>query len=132
MLRQLRGKPVLIDFWGIGCGPCVASLPGVQRAAEQFAPKGAVIIGLHAAQTSLAELKPLAQKHRLTYPLAIDAPDPQNLSFGKTFSQYTVQGIPAVAVIDRGGKVAYLGHSLSEAIGTLASLLAAPSTQKRA
>ena len=36
---QLHGRVLLIDFWGIGCGPCVASLPGVQRAADEFRPK---------------------------------------------------------------------------------------------
>jgi beta-lactamase regulating signal transducer with metallopeptidase domain/thiol-disulfide isomerase/thioredoxin/protocatechuate 3,4-dioxygenase beta subunit len=123
-MAQLRGKVVLIDFWGIGCGPCVAALPGVQRAAEQLAAKGVVVIGLHAAGSTPAELRKFAQEHHLTYPLAIDAPDGQNLSFGKTFREYTVVGIPSVAVIDRSGRVAYLGHSLGEAVGSLSPLLA--------
>lgn len=123
-LAQLRGKVVLIDFWGIGCGPCVAALPGVQRAAEQFSGRGVVVIGLHPGGTSTAELRKFAQQHHLTYPLAIDAPDGKNLSFGKTFREYTVVGIPSVAVIDRSGKVAYLGHSLDEAMVSLGPLLA--------
>jgi peroxiredoxin len=129
-MRQLRGKVVLIDFWGIGCGPCVASLPGVQRAADQFKSKGVVVIGLHDSGAMPAKLREFAKQHKLTYPLAIDAPDGQNLSFGKTFRQYTVQGIPAVAVIDRQGIVAYLGHSLAEAVGTLGPLLG-PATRPR-
>src|SRR5207245_843705 len=67
-LEQLRGKVVLIDFWGMGCGPCVAVLPGVQRTADQFAPKG-------------------------------------------------------VVVIDREGKLAFLGSSLAEAVGCLGGLV---------
>ena len=102
----------------------MASLPGVQRAADQLAAKGVVVIGLHAAGTSAAELRKFAQQHHLTYPLAIDTPDRQNLSFGKTFREYTVVGIPSVAVIDRRGRVAYLGHFLDDAIGHLSSLLA--------
>ncbi len=128
-MAQLRGKVVLIDFWGIGCGPCVAALPGVQRAADQLAAKGVIVIGLHAAGSSPAELGKFAREHHLTYPLAIDAPDGQNLSFGKTFREYTVVGIPSVAVIDRSGRVAYLGHSLDEAIGSLSPLLARASRE---
>jgi peroxiredoxin len=129
-MQQLRGKVVLIDFWGIGCGPCVASLPGVQRAADQFKSKGVVVIGLHNSGATPAKLREFAKQHKLTYPLAIDGPDTRKLSFGKTFRQYTVQGIPAVAVIDRHGKVAYLGHSLEEAVGTLGPLLG-PSPRPR-
>lgn len=123
-LAELRGKVVLIDFWGIGCGPCVAALPGVQRAAEQFTSKGAVIIGLHDSSATTKQLREFAEGKKLTYPLAIDAPDDQGPSFGKTFRQYGIQGIPTVAVIDRDGKVAYLGHSLSEAVGRLGAMVA--------
>jgi thiol-disulfide isomerase/thioredoxin len=129
-LEALRGKPVLIDFWGIGCGPCVAALPGVQRAAEQFMPKGAVVIGLHGAGVTAKQLREFAGGKKLGYPLAIDADD-AGASFGRTFRQYGILGIPTVAVIDRDGKVAYLGHSLAEGVGRLSALLAvAPRTQE--
>jgi protocatechuate 3,4-dioxygenase beta subunit/peroxiredoxin len=131
-LRDLRGKVVLIDFWGIGCGPCVAALPGVQRAAEQFASKGAVIIGLHDSSATLKQLREFAEGKKLTYPLAIDAADDQGPSFGKTFHHYGIQGIPSVAVIDRDGKVAYLGHSLAEGVGRLSALLDAASRPQEA
>jgi thiol-disulfide isomerase/thioredoxin/protocatechuate 3,4-dioxygenase beta subunit len=123
-LDALRGKVVLIDFWGIGCGPCVAALPGVQRAADEFTPKGAVVIGLHGSGVTPKQLREFAQGKKLTYPMAIDADD-AGLSFGKTFRQYGIQGIPTVAIVDREGKVAYLGHSLAEAVGRMGAILAA-------
>jgi thiol-disulfide isomerase/thioredoxin len=123
LARELRGKVVLIDFWGIGCGPCVAALPGVQAAADQFNAKGAVVIGLHDSSATLEQLQAFAKQRKLTYPLAIDTTDEQKSSPGKTFRAYRVQGVPAVAVIDREGRVAYLGHSLGEALGRMGALL---------
>ncbi len=123
-MQALRGKIVLIDFWGIGCGPCVAALPEVQRVSEQFADKGVVVIGLHDSGTTQRQLAQFAAARELSYPLAIDAEDKQRLSFGQTFSQYTVRGIPTYAVIARDGSVAFLDHSLAGAIAALSELLA--------
>jgi thiol-disulfide isomerase/thioredoxin len=125
-LEQLRGKVVLIDFWSVGCGPCVASLPGVQRAADEFAAKGVVVIGLHDAGIEPAALQAFAKEHQLAYPLAIAAPDDLGPSFGASFRAYRVRGIPAVAVIDRQGRLVYRGHFLGDALALLSTLLAAP------
>jgi peroxiredoxin/5-hydroxyisourate hydrolase-like protein (transthyretin family) len=130
-LQQLRGKVVLIDFWGMGCGPCVASLPEVQRTAERFAQKGVVVIGLHDASASAPQLREFAYRHKLTYPLAIDAPANPKGSARNTFGDYGVQGIPSAAVIDRDGNVAYLGSSLVEAVGAMGGLLERSAASRR-
>jgi peroxiredoxin len=122
-LSQLKGKVVLINFWGVGCGPCMAELPAVQRTAERFADRDVVVVGLHDSSGSASQLQALAKRNQLTYPMAVDAPDDPKVSGGKTFRAYGVQAIPSVAVIDREGKVAYLGMSLAEAVGTLGRLV---------
>ncbi|MBL8896837.1 MAG: TlpA family protein disulfide reductase [Planctomycetes bacterium] len=36
-LADLRGKPVLVEFWGINCAPCVgAAVPGALKKLEEF------------------------------------------------------------------------------------------------
>jgi thiol-disulfide isomerase/thioredoxin len=121
---DLTGKVVLINFWGITCGPCVAQLPEVQAAAAHFASKGdrLVLIGLHESGTAVDQVAEFATKHALTYRLAIDRPADEDGWFGATFKAYGVRAIPSAAVIDRQGRVVFVGR-FNEALQQAASLL---------
>ena len=46
-LENLRGKWVLLDFWGYWCGPCVGSMPDLMKLHEEFGDKGLVVIAVH-------------------------------------------------------------------------------------
>ena len=104
----LEGKIVLIDFWGISCGPCQAELPEVRAAAKQFDMTDLVILGMHDSSTDVETLAAFAKEKDLTYLLAIDAPSPENL--GKSFVAYDIGGIPSAIVINRQGQVAFIGR----------------------
>ncbi len=120
----LKGKIVLIDFWAVSCGPCVASLPAVQKVSEQFAGRDVVVVGLHASGIEKAALRDFVKAHGLTYPIAIDNDDPQHQTFGTIMRSYGVMGIPTVAVLDRKGVVRYLDFGLEGAVGIVGNLLA--------
>ncbi len=122
--QDIRGKIVLIDFWAISCGPCVASLPEVQKIFEQLAGRGVVVIGLHGSETSRETLAGFIAAHHVSFPIAIDADDPTHQTFGQTMSGYGILGIPTVAVLDRQGVVRYLDSGLEGAMKVIADLLA--------
>ncbi|MCW3097196.1 MAG: Peroxiredoxin [Chthonomonadaceae bacterium] len=130
-MPDLKGKIVLIDFWAVSCGPCVASLPAVQKVSEQFAGQDVVVIGLHDAGANREMLAGFVREHKLTYPIAIDSVDPQNQAFGQTMGSYGVLGIPTVAVLDRQGVVRYLGFGLEGAIKVIGELLGKPDAPAR-
>ena len=43
-LNSLRGRPLLINFWASWCAPCIAEMPSLQMAAEQFHPDGIDVV----------------------------------------------------------------------------------------
>lgn len=43
---DLEGKVVLLDFWAVWCGPCIATFPHLREWKEKYEDKGLVIIGV--------------------------------------------------------------------------------------
>src|SRR5688572_28380278 len=56
-LQELRGKHVLLDFWGYWCVPCVRHMPNLMALHDAFSDRGLTVIGVHDASVqSVAEL----------------------------------------------------------------------------
>lgn len=64
-LDDYRGRPVLIDFWGTWCPPCVAAIPDMEALHRDY-PELAVL-GFAAYEESDPE--PLARQRGATYPI---------------------------------------------------------------
>src|SRR4029077_14905100 len=45
-MQDLRGKPVVVDFWATWCAPCRASMGHLDRLQERYTRKGLVVLGL--------------------------------------------------------------------------------------
>jgi len=97
-LSELRGKAVLLDFWGTWCGYCREALPAVEllhRASKNGELK---VFGVDSEAPELA--RDYLAKYGYTLPSLIDSGD-------RAAALYHVTGWPTTVLIDRAGKVVF-------------------------
>ena len=46
LLKQNRGKPLLVTFWATWCEPCRDEYPMINELAKEYAPKGLQVFGV--------------------------------------------------------------------------------------
>jgi cytochrome c biogenesis protein CcmG/thiol:disulfide interchange protein DsbE len=46
-LAELKGRPVVIDFWATWCGPCQVQAPILDRLARKYEGRGLVVLGVN-------------------------------------------------------------------------------------
>ena len=72
-LSELRGRPVMLNFWASWCLPCRTEMPAIERVHQRLSEKGLVIIGLNVtSQDTEAAARSFAQEFGLTFPIAFD------------------------------------------------------------
>lgn len=94
----LAGKPYAVEFWSTRCGPCVASLPELNRFVQSEAQRGVPVIGITSDTPGM--VNDFQATHTLAFPVAFD-PD---FKLGNAFQ---APGLPAMAVVDAQGRVVY-------------------------
>lgn len=128
-LRGLRGQIVLLHFWSGQFFPGRAVAPEVSEIAQDFAPRGLRVIGVHhmvrpARQPlGLARVREISDRLGLAHPIALDAPSPQDGPSPLLSATANAYAGGPYAVVDRAGRVVYVGDSLGAAMTTVANLL---------
>lgn len=117
--EDLKGKVVLLDFWAVWCGPCIATFPHLREWQEKYADKGLVIIGVtnyykydwddeqkriksvpdFAPEDERKALVRFAEHHELKHRFMVT---PSGSTFAK---DYAVTGIPQAVLIDKEGNI---------------------------
>src|ERR1035437_2234281 len=54
-----KGKVVLVNLWGIWCGPCVAEMPALAQIQQTYADKGFEVLGLNIGSDDAGTLENL-------------------------------------------------------------------------
>jgi thiol-disulfide isomerase/thioredoxin len=96
-LADLAGHIVVVDFWATWCGPCIASIPTMNRLHKKYPDVNMVAI----SNEDMPDISAFLADHNITYPIARDD------SLGATRG-YLVQALPTTVVIDDKGIIRHV------------------------
>lgn len=96
-LSDLRGKPIVLNFWATWCAPCRKEIPQFVDAYDRLRNQGLVIIGVN-MQEGKSIVGPYAKDFGMDFPIAID----RNGDVGE---RYRLLGLPMTFFIDRRGVI---------------------------
>jgi len=62
-LSQWKGKLLVLNFWATWCAPCVAEMPDLDNAQQEFAARNVVIVGV--GTEAPARVREFREQHKL-------------------------------------------------------------------
>jgi len=102
-LSSYRGKPVMIHFWSATCPFVVRYDDQIQEIAKDFSGRDVVVLGVDSnSNETPKQIKEVAGKRKINYPILIDAGNQVADQFGAITT-------PHVFLVDREGKLIYEG-----------------------
>jgi peroxiredoxin len=95
-LSELRGKPVLINFWATWCGPCIEEMPTIEKYYDQY--KNDIRVLAVNDDEPLADVEKFVSDQGLTFDILLDPG-------AKVQSLYRLRGYPTSFIVDSEGIV---------------------------
>lgn len=105
-LSGLRGKVVLLYFWGYWCGPCVMGMPKLIDLHNAFEHQGLVIIAIHDPSVdSVSKLDEKLRKNSAKFWGGRDLPFLVALDGGELTAAYGIKAFPTALLINQKGEL---------------------------
>jgi len=94
-LSDLRGKPVILNFWATRCPPCVSEMPYLQEIYNEWSETELMLLAINIGESS-TKVNDFIQSHNLSLPVLLDTK--QDVA-----QRYNIQYIPTTFFIDKDG-----------------------------
>jgi thiol-disulfide isomerase/thioredoxin len=111
-LEDGKGKNVyIVEFWATWCPPCRESIPHLTELQKKYKDKGLVVVAITDEEAGI--VKPFVEKmgDEMDYRVALDKES-------QTYAAYDaitpIPFIPSAFVIDKEGRIAWVGLPLDE------------------
>ena len=111
-LSELRGQPVIINFWATWCPPCKAEMPAMQRAYLDYEDEEVIILAINLInQDALPAVKQFVDEFDITFPILLD-------NQGTVSNTYQISSLPTTYFIRKDGVISevVIGGPMAEAL----------------
>ena len=108
-----RDKVYVLDFWATWCGPCIQAMPHLAELAKEHKKAGLVVFPVTTVdgRNTLKQVEDFVAKRgaKFGFPFAVCETPVMDKAWFEASGQ---EGIPASFVVDRAGKIAFIGHPM--------------------
>jgi peroxiredoxin len=104
-LSQFKGKVVILNFWSIWCGPCLAEMPSLNKLYLELKDKGLVVLAV-TEDPAEKPVRSYIKEKGLAFPVLMDKER-------KVYFKYSLYGIPVSFLVDKKGVIVekFIGES---------------------
>ena len=98
--EAIKGKVVLLTFWGYGCGPCRREAPYLSKLQEKYGDKGFTVIAVNGYDEDRETVQGFVDQQKLKQPVLL-------MGRATAREKYQVSGFPTNFWIDHQGKIVH-------------------------
>lgn len=105
-LKNIQSDVILLQFTGIGCGPCLLSIPFMEKISKEYSPQQLSVLSIETWVGKMETLKNYQAKHQFTYTFL--------QSDENVVKAYNAIGVPKFFVLDKNRVIRKVINGYSE------------------
>ena len=103
------GKVYVVENWATWCKPCIEQIPHLSKLAGKYRDRGLVVIAVNVEDENLDRVRSFVANHakKMRYRVAYEQ---KGYMMATWVKKAGLAGLPASFVVDREGRIAWMGH----------------------